>query len=342
MTWSPARAARSRGARTRPRPPLPRGDRTLRRGGRRSPRLRHPGVPRLVRHRRARRRRRARRDRSARSAATPTRRSSRCARPATTPPGSAAMGFCLLNNIAVAGAALAERGERVLILDWDVHHGNGTQDIFWDDPRVLYVSTHQSPFYPGTGSALGDRRRVGGRRRRSTSRFPPAPPVTPRSRAFDEVVAPARRAVRAHLGARVRRASTPTATTRWPTWRGARATTPTLARRVGEFAPEPGRLRRVPRRWLRPRRVAALGRGHGVDHGGRHRRHRAPDLGWAGSGDRRSRRPDPRGTVACRFLRGLRHDADRHRPARRFRLRAPRASRRHDRRAAPSMPTSCS
>src|SRR5215218_6265344 len=43
------------------------------------------------------------------------------------------------------------RGERVLIVDWDVHHGNGTQEVFWDDPRVLFVSTHQFPAYPGTG-----------------------------------------------------------------------------------------------------------------------------------------------------------------------------------------------
>jgi acetoin utilization deacetylase AcuC-like enzyme len=64
-----------------------------------------------------------------------------------------AMGFCMINNIAVAAAALAERGERVLIVDFDVHHGNGTQDIFWDDPRVLYVSTHEWPLYPGTGGA---------------------------------------------------------------------------------------------------------------------------------------------------------------------------------------------
>jgi acetoin utilization deacetylase AcuC-like enzyme len=62
------------------------------------------------------------------------------------------MGFCLLNNIAVAAAALTARGERVLIVDWDVHHGNGTQAIFWDDPDVLYVSTHQHPLYPGTGA----------------------------------------------------------------------------------------------------------------------------------------------------------------------------------------------
>ena len=62
-----------------------------------------------------------------------------------------AMGFCLLNNVAVAAAVLAGRGHRVLVVDWDVHHGNGTEAIFWDDPRVLYVSTHQWPLYPGTG-----------------------------------------------------------------------------------------------------------------------------------------------------------------------------------------------
>ncbi len=61
------------------------------------------------------------------------------------------MGFCLFNNVAVCAAALADRGERVAIVDWDVHHGNGTQDIFYADGRVLYVSTHQWPFYPGTG-----------------------------------------------------------------------------------------------------------------------------------------------------------------------------------------------
>ena len=75
---------------------------------------------------------------------------------AVRPPGhhataDTAMGFCLVNNVAVMASALAERGERVLIVDWDVHHGNGTQDIFWDDPRVMYVSTHEWPLYPGTG-----------------------------------------------------------------------------------------------------------------------------------------------------------------------------------------------
>ncbi|HVV86301.1 MAG TPA: histone deacetylase [Kofleriaceae bacterium] len=74
------------------------------------------------------------------------------------PPGHHAeaargMGFCLLNNIAVAAAAARAAGAaRVAILDWDVHHGNGTQQIFWDDPAVLYLSVHQYPFYPGTGA----------------------------------------------------------------------------------------------------------------------------------------------------------------------------------------------
>jgi len=74
------------------------------------------------------------------------------------PPGhhacpSRAMGFCLLNNIAIAAAdALARGADRIAIVDWDVHHGNGTQDAFYDDDRVLFVSVHQSPLYPGTGT----------------------------------------------------------------------------------------------------------------------------------------------------------------------------------------------
>src|SRR5207237_7088149 len=75
---------------------------------------------------------------------------------AVRPPGhhavpARAMGFCLLNNIAVTAAHLRDRGERVLIVDWDAHHGNGTQDMFWADRNVLYVSMHQWPLYPGTG-----------------------------------------------------------------------------------------------------------------------------------------------------------------------------------------------
>lgn len=65
-----------------------------------------------------------------------------------------AMGFCILNNVAIAAAHARARGvERVLIVDFDVHHGNGTQEIFWRDPSVLFMSTHQFPFYPGTGDA---------------------------------------------------------------------------------------------------------------------------------------------------------------------------------------------
>jgi acetoin utilization deacetylase AcuC-like enzyme len=64
-------------------------------------------------------------------------------------------GFCLISNVAVAARYLQQRHgmERVLIVDWHAHHGNGTQAIFYDDPSVLYFSTHQYPFYPGTGAA---------------------------------------------------------------------------------------------------------------------------------------------------------------------------------------------
>lgn len=84
---------------------------------------------------------------------------------ASRPPGhhaekTKAMGFCYFNNAAIAAryAQKVHGAERVAIVDWDVHHGNGTQDIFWDDTSVLFCSTHQMPLYPGTGakSETGD------------------------------------------------------------------------------------------------------------------------------------------------------------------------------------------
>jgi len=93
---------------------------------------------------------------AARSVATGA---ARCALAAVRPPGhhaeaDRAMGFCLYNNIAIAARAVRERDgvERILIFDWDVHHGNGTQHLFESDRDTLYVSTHQFPFYPGTGA----------------------------------------------------------------------------------------------------------------------------------------------------------------------------------------------
>jgi acetoin utilization deacetylase AcuC-like enzyme len=115
---------------------------------------------------------------------------------AVRPPGHHAlaarpMGFCLINNIAVVAANLAEQGERVLILDWDAHHGNGTEAIFWDDPRVLYVSTHQyGSFYPGTG-ALDDVGGPGARGMTLNLPFPAGATGDVYLRALDEVVAPA-------------------------------------------------------------------------------------------------------------------------------------------------------
>jgi acetoin utilization deacetylase AcuC-like enzyme len=104
-------------------------------------------------------------------------------------PADRAMGFCLLNNVAVAASALVDVGERVVIVDWDVHHGNGTQDLFWNDPSVLYISTHQWPCYPGTGAA----EEVGGPGARGTTVNVPLPPGATGDvlrAAFDRIVTP--------------------------------------------------------------------------------------------------------------------------------------------------------
>jgi acetoin utilization deacetylase AcuC-like enzyme len=100
-----------------------------------------------------------------------------------------AMGFCLFNNVAVTAASLAGAGERVLIVDFDAHHGNGTQDAFWTDRRVAYLSLHQWPLYPGTG-ALDE---VGAGDGRGTTVNVPVPAGATGDTylaAFDDLVAP--------------------------------------------------------------------------------------------------------------------------------------------------------
>jgi acetoin utilization deacetylase AcuC-like enzyme len=111
------------------------------------------------------------------------------------PPGhharpSGAMGFCLVNNAALAAARALSLGvRRVAIVDWDVHHGNGTEEIFYADPRVLYVSLHQYPFYPGTGAASDAGQGEG---RGYNVNVPLSAGATPEvyREAFDAVVAP--------------------------------------------------------------------------------------------------------------------------------------------------------
>lgn len=116
------------------------------------------------------------------------------------PPGhhataSTAMGFCLFNNTAIAVRAAGERGaRRVAVVDIDVHHGNGTEEIFWDDPAVLYTSIHQWPLYPGTGPAGA---RGGPHAEGATLNLPVAPGTTGDEwlHQFDAALLPA---VRAH------------------------------------------------------------------------------------------------------------------------------------------------
>jgi acetoin utilization deacetylase AcuC-like enzyme len=122
------------------------------------------------------------------------------------PPGHHAtpgrsMGFCLINNIAVAARHAIDRHglDRVAIVDYDVHHGNGTQDIFYDDPRVLFVSTHAAPFYPGTGAMA--EAGAPGPAAGSTLNIPLPFGVgdVGYARVFDELVAPALRRFRPQL-----------------------------------------------------------------------------------------------------------------------------------------------
>jgi acetoin utilization deacetylase AcuC-like enzyme len=100
-----------------------------------------------------------------------------------------AMGFCLFNNAAIGAAKVAAAGERVAIVDWDVHHGNGTQDMFYADSRVLYVSNHQSPLYPGTGP-LRDTGSGAGVGTNLNLPFPPGTAGDTFRAAFDTVVMP--------------------------------------------------------------------------------------------------------------------------------------------------------
>ena len=110
----------------------------------------------------------------------------------------------MISNVAVVAASLADQGERVMIFDYDAHHGNGTQAVFYDDPRVLFVSCHQWPLYPGTGGVDETGSGAGA----GTTLNIPLPAGATGDvylHAFDEIVAPDRRAILADVGHRLGR-----------------------------------------------------------------------------------------------------------------------------------------
>ena len=205
---------------------------------------------------------------------------------AVRPPGhhatiARAMGFCLINHVAVTAAELAARGERVAIVDYDAHHGNGTQDIFYEHPDVLYVSMHEWPMYPGTGR-LDEVGEGAGHGTTLNLPFPAGTTGDVYRRAVDDVIAPRIAELRAdpsaHLG-RLRRA--PPRSAHRPRPRRRR-----LRRPHGRPRPAGARgpAAAVPRGWLRPHRP------HGVRGGvavrARRRRRlstRVVHDGWAGS-----------------------------------------------------------